>query len=519
MFPYIGIMADEEPKDSISPSGLYNSSESTATKNDFSTPLIGGLSEFTFMMWVYVPTAITYITPYIEKGAYLGDSMPFIIQNGSIGSSITNSNGGRTVVDYFTTVPKDEFIHVAVTGSVSNNRIRMYLNGSLGQSAVMTYANDVSTSSFLSLNQTGFSVSQINIFNRELSESEVAEHYVYDDDLLFAGVLGYDAMTASQRDGLVYSSSYTDTISIAGNEFTDKSGNGVTLSPQPTLTGQQIYVYTDANDLPNSGGVPVIYSVNSSTYNGSTSFIEAPAPLDTSLNIGTQEFSTLLWMKSTNTSNVMQVINCDSGSGSYYDFYTFDNGGTPTAEFRIIVDRIQIDTTSLLDGSWHLVGLIRDNTGTQGGANGVLSIVIDGVLQTPTLVSRVNNLNSVNAGTTSEPITFGRRSYTNNQYFDGSLGFPSIHVGTVLTPAQVLAEYNAGIPKCLEDSPNNATITEAWDLGAYTNSRGSLIGLKGVQDLTTETSITYLNQGLSVECGGTPTAPSNALPSNLPTIL
>ena len=34
--------------------------------------------------------------------------------------------------------------------------LRMYLNGSLGQSAVMTYANDVSTSSFLSLNHDGF---------------------------------------------------------------------------------------------------------------------------------------------------------------------------------------------------------------------------------------------------------------------------------------------------------------------------------------------------------------------------
>ena len=245
---------------------------------------------------------------------------------------------------------------------------------------------------------------------------------------------------------------------------------------------------------------PTEFAVNSSTFNGSTSYIEAPAPLDTSLNIGTQEFSTLLWMKSTNTTNVMQVINCDSGSGSYYDFYTFDDGGAPTAEFRIQTDRIQINTTSLLDGAWHLVGLIRDNAGTQGGKTGVLSVVIYGVLQTPTFVSRPTNLASINAGTASEPITFGRRSYTNNQYFDGSLDFPSIHVGTVLTPAQLLAEYNAGVPKCLEDSPNNATITEAWDLGTYTGSRGSLIGLKGVQDLTTETAITYVDQGLSVEC-------------------
>ena len=46
--------------------------------------------------------------------------MPFIIQNGKyVGQVSLIQTVGRTVVDYYTTVPKDEFIHVTVTGSVS----------------------------------------------------------------------------------------------------------------------------------------------------------------------------------------------------------------------------------------------------------------------------------------------------------------------------------------------------------------------------------------------------------------
>ena len=509
MFPYIGIMADEEPKDSISPSGLYNSSESTATKNDFSTPLIDGLSEFTFMMWVYVPTAITYVAPYIEKGAYIGNSMPFIIKNGSIGSSITNSNGGRTVVDYFTAVPKDEFIHVTVTGSVSNNRIRMYLNGSLGQSAVMTYANDVSTSSFLSLNQTGFSISHVNAFNRELSEAEVAEHYVYDDDLLFAGVLGYDAMTASQRNGLVYSSSYTNTISIAGNEFTDKSGNGITLSPQPSLTGQQIYVYTDANDLPNGGDVPVIYPVNSANLNG-TSQSYLTTGLTTTSSDG-YTFSAYVKFKSWGTVNAISQSSFSSNGADWFvTIYAFSddiyfevssNGSTFTDQL--------IYSTALSLNTWYKISCVILN-------NTHMKIFVDDV--------------EVATKATTESIRFGtheietcRRTYTTDWYNDSYISLPyHINRALILSEIEELSD-DLGNPRCFDLIPTAISddIYYAPRLSNWgTNIGGELIDESSSGATTISTgSPTYTDTSLSVECGGTPTPPSNALPSNLPTIL
>jgi hypothetical protein len=41
----------------------------------------------------------------------------------------------------------------------------------------------------------------------------------------------------------------------------------------------------------------------------------------------------------------------------------------------------------------------------------------------------------------------------------------------------------------------------------------------GNSTLTASGTPTYTDQGMTKLCGGTPTAPSNALPSNLPTIL
>ncbi len=243
-------MADEEPKTPISPSGLYNMSSLVQSdpNYDFSASSLGGLSEFTFMVWFYVePTAtiIFGLKPYKENN----NDIDFIIKNTSLECFIDNSNGGVTTVSSPTPSNKGSIIHMCVTGSVSNNQIKIYRNGTLLNSAVMTYPNATTLSADIFSSEL-LDIAQLNMYNRELSESEVAEHYVYDDDTMTSGVLGFDAMTTAQKSGLIYSSSYTDTISVAGNEFTDKSGNNITLSPTPSLTGQQIYVYTDINDLP-----------------------------------------------------------------------------------------------------------------------------------------------------------------------------------------------------------------------------------------------------------------------------
>ena len=244
-----------------------------------------------------------------------------------------------------------------------------------------------------------------------------------------------------------------------------------------------------------------IYNVNSATYNGSTSYNEAPAPVASALQIGTQEFSANIWVKSTNTTSSQMIIHCGGiVDSNYWDLYTLDDGGTPKAELRFVSDRAQFDMSSVLDGDWHQLTPIKDHSGTQNGKTGQVRLLIDGIEQTPTFTSRPSNLDAVNVGGGDDPITFGRRSRTTNLYFDGSLDFASIHVGTVITPADALTNYGTGTPKCIEDSVIESTITEAWDLGTYTGSRGALVGYKGVQDLTTEVDVTYTDQGLQVEC-------------------
>ena len=243
-----GIMADEEPKTPISPSGLYNTSNffSAPSNGVLSDVSLSGLGEFTFMCWVYPISPSANISVYRESSSFLRPL--YFLGSGSVSVSFDNSNGGVTTLQYPYTREVNEWHHWTVTGSVSNGRLRLYKDGILVQSAVMTYANEISSSS--RIDNDSYYLSQLNIYDIELSEAEVAEHYVYDDDTMTSGVLGFDAMTPAQKSGLIYSSSYTDTISVAGNEFTDKSGNNITLSPTPSLTGQQIYVYTDINDLP-----------------------------------------------------------------------------------------------------------------------------------------------------------------------------------------------------------------------------------------------------------------------------
>jgi len=247
-----GIMADEEPKTPVSPSGLYNSSDISTLGSDafFNTPSLGNLSEFTITMWLYIdpinPNLYLYDT-YREAGSGV-NILSIRLTNDGLVSSFGNSNGGVTIVQQNQINKTGEWVNYSVTGSVSNGRIRIYENGVLLNSASMTYSNAPTTLAWIE--NDDFDLSQLNIYNRELTEAEVAEHYVYDDDTMTSGVLGFDAMTPAQKSGLIYSASFIEDVSIAGGEFNDKSGNGITLSPQPSLTGEQIYVYTNASDLP-----------------------------------------------------------------------------------------------------------------------------------------------------------------------------------------------------------------------------------------------------------------------------
>ena len=514
MFPYIGIMADEEPKDSISPSGLYNTSDLIAVNPfDLSSHSLGGLGEYTFMIWVYLdPVDDNDFFHQVYREGLNPSIRLFSFNEQSISCKADNSNGGETQVQIPQRVKLREWVLYCVTGSVSNSIMKIYENGVLLGSSTMTYSNEnMSTATIergLSSELNVLSISQMNIFNRELSESEVAEHYVYDDDLLFAGVLGYDAMTASQRDGLVYSSSYTDTISIAGNEFTDKSGNGVTLSPQPTLTGQQIYVYTDANDLPSSA---TIFNVNSFNPDGST---QSARKTGYNMTGKFTNFSWSCWVKLQDTGSGQSIFRAVSITGGnadialMYDWVALDPS---------LADTIAIGWNSGV--SWEYVSTSDFTTNTwihivvaKGGSN--WDLYINGNKKiSHTATSTANELG--NAFLATEHISLVEKLASPcSQYYMASQQLDQTDVDSL---------YGNGTPPCLEDlaTVTKNKMTNHWKLGTFNGSTeaDAMLDQIGLDDLTNIGSTPFTGTGLSVECGGTPTAPSNALPSNLPTIL
>lgn len=511
MFPYIGIMADEEPKDSISPSGLYNTSGFSSAPSDgfLSDVSLSGLGEFTFMCWVYPVSPSSNITVYRESSSSLRPL--YFLGSGSVSVSFDNSNGGVTTLQYPYTREVNEWHHWTVTGSVSNGRLRLYKDGILVQSAVMTYANE--TSSIPRIDNDSYHLSQLNIYDRELSESEVAEHYVYDDDLLFEGVLGYDAMTASQRDGLVYSSSYTDTISIAGNEFTDKSGNGVTLSPQPTLTGQQIYVYTDANDLPNGGGVPVVYSVNSADMNNgvtNTYYTKTPTS-STDITVG-------VYVKFRDVTPV--------DSETLYEEIGSDNANYNMSIRRMTTNKIRVFWANTGSG-----GQIIDSTSTVTSGVWYYILVRKTLTSTQIYINTSLDKDQVTTGSMallpSTSATIGRHFPNGARRLNGSISFIEIFDSAISdTEINELHSYYDDISDevtCYEDKSqwykdNVFSFNRMSNYASNTGEETDDLSGNG-RVLTTFGSIPYINAGLTVECGGTPTPPSNALPSNLPTIL
>ncbi len=158
----------------------YNTSDFVpATVNSvFSSPSLGGLGEFTFMIWTWTFSQVN-IRPYYELTG--GFSYPlYLLQSGNVSASFRNQNGGTTTVTAFDPRAYNEWEHWTITGSVINGRIRIYKNGILLNSSTMTYPNENTITA--GIQNYNFQSSQLNIWNRELDEAEVAEHYVYDTE-------------------------------------------------------------------------------------------------------------------------------------------------------------------------------------------------------------------------------------------------------------------------------------------------------------------------------------------------
>jgi hypothetical protein len=481
-----GIMADEEPKTPTSASGLYNSSIFNVDAV-FSSTILGGLSDFTIMNWFYIspPNPLDFYTQsYVEFGSSVNINPIRVFEN-KVDVSITNSSGGNIFITYPYTTPVDEWIHIAVTGSVTNNKVTLYINGVEVASTVMIYSIATGSTSGLMSDTSYASRAQLNIYNRELSEAEVAEHYVYDDDTMSSGVLGWDAMTPAQRSGLIYSSSYTDDISISGNEFNDKSGSGITISPQPSLTGQQIYFYTDASDLPST---TTIYDVNSATFNGTSQYFtytNSPATgSSNSYNIWVKRnrlgINEGLFYESTSAGSTFTrlVVEIQSNNSIRVGFRN-----SPSGSFINIGEYGSIN-----DNNWHMVTTVLEN--------GSQRVYIDAV------DVGGNTYGNMSLASPGSIRAIGANQITNpgfEKLLQGGIYNPEIF-NYSLSPSQVATIYKGGTPVCYEERGIESNYSPR--LGNWDTNAGDELVDQSTSGITTTPigSPTYTDQGLQVEC-------------------
>ena len=511
MFTIAGILADEEPKTPISPNGLYNSADvsASATNIELSSNLIAGLSEFTFMYWVYLkPTGgFTYI-PYIE-----GLPKQFLsILSSALQVVIGNSNGGNTVLTKSHSISTNEWVHLTVTGSVINGRIRLYENGVLLGTAVMTYPNSSSPTTAKIGNSPEYNMAQFNVYNRELTESEVAEHYV--DINGQVGVLAYDAMTTAQRSGLIYCSSFTEDISFSGNEFKDRSGNNITLSPLPSLTGQQIYVYTDASTTQ-------LFPANAINLDGSTQYLELQGSASR-LNIGLNTIAVSSWTDGSSATTLYRKYESESTTSPNTSRAEIFIGGTSKDlifQFITLGNQYNIKFQNInWTGEDKHILIYWDRLGNNLSN---LHCYINGEEHTDKVFNSPlsGNPNSINWDM-SLPVLWGKRNWAGYGQWENVAKFISISIGQAFTQSDAEYLYNNGNPLTADyvetDNPtlynkfdawfDNATYNGSTELQALTDKVNGWV-LDNVNDAP-------FNSGLAVECDEAPRFPVNAINLN-----
>ncbi len=82
--------------------------------------------------------AITQTTTiYNEDGSVSGIS---VSSTGEVKFNFESSSATNLIVESLTSLTISNWYHVCFTGSVLNNRLRVYINGALDNSAVMTYS-------------------------------------------------------------------------------------------------------------------------------------------------------------------------------------------------------------------------------------------------------------------------------------------------------------------------------------------------------------------------------------------
>ena len=145
-----------------------------------------------------------------------------------------------------------------------------------------------------------------------------------------------------------------------------------------------------------------------------------------------------------------RVFSANDGANQLLNIYMQQSNGAPTTygalyfsasdgtTFTVATgaNNTYVDEAIPVDGKYHQFVCTRDSTGV------IYTIFIDGVQVLQATLSAVINLSGLNwAALCGIPININNGSPALN----GALDEFSIHIGTALTPAQVLADYNTAV--------------------------------------------------------------------------
>ena len=402
------------------------------TSNAITAPRIANYdfavnTSFTFEAWVKHPTgSISNEEIIMERKPSSGalainlkfDSSPnakFSVRNNNY-AEIFSVEGTTNLLD-------NNWHHIVGVRDAITNQLKIYVDGVLEDTASAVYTagftsavEGISIGWRRSTNNKFFngSIDEVAIYNSALDAATILQHY--NNGLQNTGYCGtIPPPVAACPQELI---SYWKLDETSGSTYADYVGtNNATSSNLPTSTTGRVN--------------------GAQLFNGTSNSITAPriAAYDFAVNTS---FTFEAWVKhpTGSISNEEIIMERKPSSGALAINLKFDS--SPYAKFSVRNNNyaeifwVQ-GTTSLLDNNWHHVVGVRDASTNQ------LKIYVNGVLENTTSASYTSGFTSVNEG-----ISIGRRSSTNNKFFNGSIDEVAVY-NSALDAATILQHYNNGL--------------------------------------------------------------------------
>ena len=416
------------------------------------------------------------------------------------------TNGGSGMVYYYsqtgtgsdqlssTALTANVWNHVVVTADVTDNEMKIYLNGSLDNTITKSNIQTVfdSLGRYSNLWYYGGKMDEIAFWDSILSASDILA--IYNDG---------EPINLAANSGNYTSSSdliaYYRFDENSGTSIADSSSNSntATLTNGPTFSSD-VPVYKNENSIALDGSndyAPVVGSLSGGDYNFLTSTLTYSASLWLRLDDHTQDSSQVLLANNYTSSN--------KGIQIWYD----NRSGISTKALRVnswAGSSVSTNTASAItDNNWHHVLV------TSSGASGTLTVYLDG----SSLATA--SLGSVSATAPNQDLAIGGRviSGSVNSPIDGKLDEVAIW-DVALSSADATAIYNSGTPNNLKVSGSYDT-DRSGDLQGYwrfeentgtsiadTSGNGNTATLTNGPTFNTDVPVAYTNN-YSIELDST----------------